>query len=276
MDAEKEESDSFLPSVSPVASAGYSARDLAKSLLTMMCFNIAQLAFFNAVVFNCPRIVFVGQYLNLPEYLSSIQHSIHYWSQGKCKATFVNRAPFLGAMGACLRQRTRKESAVRYSAADHQDVTHSAMPPPHRLRLFLMGRSEKKRERQVHAWRQHHQHQQTHSESHSASGAGEGEGGSTAFEMKFQESPHGNGGCGGAGERESSRPPFSTVDSTVQSHTPSPSPSPSPSGRPPSVPPSPCPPSDQPPCARSGPEPKVLTESPRQKSKQSGAAGEEG
>lgn len=94
--------------------------DVARSILTMMSFNVAQQAYLNSVIYNCSRydslfisvyvessfyiceceifilvdclcyrIVLVGYYLEMPGYLSSIQHCIDFWSGGKCTINFV-------------------------------------------------------------------------------------------------------------------------------------------------------------------------------------------
>eukprot|EP01055_Gregarina_sp_Pseudo9_P004180 Gregarina_sp_Pseudo_9__4179@NODE_432_length_2842_cov_5_065287_g408_i0_p2_GENE_NODE_432_length_2842_cov_5_065287_g408_i0NODE_432_length_2842_cov_5_065287_g408_i0_p2_ORF_typecomplete_len368_score1_56Fumble/PF03630_14/2_3e58_NODE_432_length_2842_cov_5_065287_g408_i011972300 len=85
-----------------------SEADVAKSLLSMMSFNVAQLAYFNAVLHNCRRIVFIGYYLELPDYLAAIQHCVDFWSKQQCQVHFVRVAPFLGSFGATLEKRYRQ------------------------------------------------------------------------------------------------------------------------------------------------------------------------
>eukprot|EP00914_Ancora_sagittata_P022001 GHVO01043788.1.p1 GENE.GHVO01043788.1~~GHVO01043788.1.p1 ORF type:complete len:497 (+),score=48.11 GHVO01043788.1:81-1571(+) len=86
--------------------------DVARSLLTMMSFNISQLAYFQSVIHNCQRIAFVGYYLEMPGHLASIQHCIDFWSHGECRTSFFRLAPGLAAFGAALRTRRRKTSSV--------------------------------------------------------------------------------------------------------------------------------------------------------------------
>eukprot|EP01057_Protomagalhaensia_wolfi_P000112 Protomagalhaensia_wolfi_Nauph_80__111@NODE_1061_length_1764_cov_3_422029_g805_i0_p1_GENE_NODE_1061_length_1764_cov_3_422029_g805_i0NODE_1061_length_1764_cov_3_422029_g805_i0_p1_ORF_typecomplete_len476_score42_03Fumble/PF03630_14/1_6e65_NODE_1061_length_1764_cov_3_422029_g805_i0981525 len=89
-----------------------SEADVAKSLLSMMSFNVAQLAYFNAVLHNCKRLVFIGYYLEFPGYLAAIQHCVDFWSQKQCRVHFIRVAPFLGCFGATLERRYRSNSEV--------------------------------------------------------------------------------------------------------------------------------------------------------------------
>eukprot|EP01053_Blabericola_migrator_P004351 Blabericola_migrator_1__4350@NODE_233_length_11060_cov_144_333303_g198_i0_p2_GENE_NODE_233_length_11060_cov_144_333303_g198_i0NODE_233_length_11060_cov_144_333303_g198_i0_p2_ORF_typecomplete_len520_score103_44Fumble/PF03630_14/3_2e65_NODE_233_length_11060_cov_144_333303_g198_i012442803 len=89
-----------------------SEADVAKSLLSMMSFNVAQLAYFNAQLHNIKRIVFIGYYLETPGYLAAIQHCVDFWSHGQCQVHFVRVAPFLGCFGATLEKRYCQESVI--------------------------------------------------------------------------------------------------------------------------------------------------------------------
>lgn len=53
-------------------------------------------------LFRVCRIIFVGYYLDSPQYLASMQHCVDFWSDRKCRTQFVRLAPFLGALGAIL------------------------------------------------------------------------------------------------------------------------------------------------------------------------------
>jgi hypothetical protein len=69
------------------------------------------------------RILLVGYYLDMPGYLSSVQHCVNFWSSGACQINFSRLvylslknitsyhdfprlAPSLGAIGASLCQQT--------------------------------------------------------------------------------------------------------------------------------------------------------------------------
>ncbi|XP_053991697.1 uncharacterized protein LOC128883403 isoform X2 [Hylaeus volcanicus] len=82
--------------------------DIARSICTMTTYNVAQLAYFNSVVYGCSRILLVGYYLDMPGYLSSVQHCVDFWSSGACQINFSRLAPSLGAIGASLCQQTNK------------------------------------------------------------------------------------------------------------------------------------------------------------------------
>ncbi|KAH0485393.1 MAG: uncharacterized protein KVP18_000189 [Porospora cf. gigantea A] len=77
--------------------------DYARSVLTLMSYNTAQIAHFNCQLLGLKRVLFVGNYLELPGYLASLQHCLDFWGQGDCTTVFCRLAPFLGAMGAVVR-----------------------------------------------------------------------------------------------------------------------------------------------------------------------------
>jgi len=77
--------------------------DISRSLLTMFAFNITQLAYFNALIHGCSKLVFTGYYLEHPEFLAAIQHSLSFWSNGMCFAYFFRHAKYLGCIGALKR-----------------------------------------------------------------------------------------------------------------------------------------------------------------------------
>lgn len=86
--------------------------DIARSLLTLMTYNITQQAYLNAILLKVPRIVFSGFYLEMPGYLSALQACVHFWdSTGgiggqsldePIDTVFIRMAPFLAAAGAAL------------------------------------------------------------------------------------------------------------------------------------------------------------------------------
>ncbi|EZG82236.1 pantothenate kinase [Gregarina niphandrodes] len=84
--------------------------DVYKSLLSMTSFNVAQLAYLNARIHNCKRIVMIGYYVDMPETLAAVQHCIQFWSQGEIQIYFVRVAPYLGAIGAALSEARRHVS----------------------------------------------------------------------------------------------------------------------------------------------------------------------
>lgn len=103
-----------------------SEADVAKSLLSMMSFNVAQLAYFNAVLHKCRRIVFIGYYLELPDYLAAIQHCVDFWSQRQCQVHFIRVAPFLGSFGATLEKRYRQSTTNEDECVSaHETRAHS-------------------------------------------------------------------------------------------------------------------------------------------------------
>jgi len=88
--------------------------DISRALLTMVAFNVTQLAYFNSVIYQCDRLVFVGYYFKDFEFLAALQHSLSYWSDNTKEAIFFKQAHWLGAIGAmvkgCRGQRTKEWS----------------------------------------------------------------------------------------------------------------------------------------------------------------------
>ncbi|EPS71982.1 pantothenate kinase family protein-like protein, partial [Genlisea aurea] len=81
----------------------YRSEDIALSLLRMISYNIAQLAFMNAVLYGVKRIFFGGSFIHSNEYaMVKISEGIHDWSGGEAKATFLSHEGVLGALGAFL------------------------------------------------------------------------------------------------------------------------------------------------------------------------------
>lgn len=75
--------------------------DMAKSLLYMICNNIAQIAYLNAMRYNLKRIYFAGYFIrDHPVTMSAISYAVNYWSQGQIQALFLKHEGYLGAVGS--------------------------------------------------------------------------------------------------------------------------------------------------------------------------------
>jgi len=85
--------------------------DLAKSLLFMICNNIGQIAFLNALRFNLKRIFFAGYFIrNHDITMHYISYAINFWSKGEMSAMFLRHEGYLGAIGSFL-SATNKQNA---------------------------------------------------------------------------------------------------------------------------------------------------------------------
>ncbi|EFC40595.1 predicted protein [Naegleria gruberi] len=77
--------------------------DLAKSLLFMICNNIGQIAYLNALRFGLKRIFFAGYFIrNHDVTMHYISYAINFWSRGEISATFLRHEGYLGAIGSFL------------------------------------------------------------------------------------------------------------------------------------------------------------------------------
>lgn len=75
--------------------------DMAKSLLYMICNNIGQIAYLNALRFNLKRIFFAGYFIRDHAItMTSISYAIKFWSQGQISAMFLKHEGYLGAIGS--------------------------------------------------------------------------------------------------------------------------------------------------------------------------------
>lgn len=75
--------------------------DVAKSLLFMICNNIGQIAYLNAIKFGLKRIYFAGYFIrDHPITMYSISYAIDYWSRGQMQALFLKHEGYLGAIGS--------------------------------------------------------------------------------------------------------------------------------------------------------------------------------
>ncbi len=86
--------------------------DIISSLLKMICNNIAQIAYHNAMRAGTERIYFGGFFIHnhLPT-MRGISAGIHYWSQGAVKAHFLLHEGYLGSLGAFLKDELQKTPA---------------------------------------------------------------------------------------------------------------------------------------------------------------------
>eukprot|EP01112_Ceratiomyxa_fruticulosa_P018954 TRINITY_DN6134_c0_g2_i6.p1 TRINITY_DN6134_c0_g2~~TRINITY_DN6134_c0_g2_i6.p1 ORF type:complete len:566 (+),score=114.93 TRINITY_DN6134_c0_g2_i6:1370-3067(+) len=83
-----------------------SKADIVNSLLKMMCNNIAQIAYLDAMRFNLHRIYFGGFFIrDNPVSMQKISYAVNFWSKGKMKAMFLRHEGYLGALGAFLREK---------------------------------------------------------------------------------------------------------------------------------------------------------------------------
>jgi pantothenate kinase len=81
----------------------FTKADIAKSLLFMICNNIGQIAYLNAVRYNLKRIYFAGYFIrDHPTTMRSLSYAINFWSKGEVKAMFLKHEGYLGSLGAFL------------------------------------------------------------------------------------------------------------------------------------------------------------------------------
>ncbi|MNE98918.1 Fumble [compost metagenome] len=67
----------------------------------MICNNIGQIAFLNAMKFGLTRIYFAGYFIrDHPVTMHSISYAIDYWSKGGMQALFLKHEGYLGAIGS--------------------------------------------------------------------------------------------------------------------------------------------------------------------------------
>ena len=84
------------------------AADLAKSLLFMICNNIGQIAYLNALRFGLKRIFFAGYFIRGHDItMHYISYAIHFWSKGTISAMFLRHEGYLGAIGSFLSSKSK-------------------------------------------------------------------------------------------------------------------------------------------------------------------------
>lgn len=78
--------------------------DIARSLLIMISNNIGQVAYLNAVRYNCKRIYFAGTFLRHSNTVAMrrLAYAITFWSKGQTEALFLRHEGYFGALGAFL------------------------------------------------------------------------------------------------------------------------------------------------------------------------------
>jgi type II pantothenate kinase len=81
----------------------FHAEDVALSALRMVSYNVAQLAYLNAVIENVPRIYFGGSFVREhPFTVSAISYAVEFWSKKNMQALFLVHDGYLGALGSYL------------------------------------------------------------------------------------------------------------------------------------------------------------------------------
>lgn len=81
----------------------YKREDIALSLLRMISYNIAQIAYLNALRYGLKRIFFGGFFIRGHAYtMDTISFAVGFWSKGEAQAMFLRHEGFLGALGAFL------------------------------------------------------------------------------------------------------------------------------------------------------------------------------
>lgn len=99
-----------------------SKEDICNSLLKMMCNNIGQIAYLDAVRHGLTRIYFGGFFiLDHPDTMHRISYAVDFWSKGKIQAMFLLHEGYLGALGAFLHQ--SPNSSKKAAAAAKSPVT---------------------------------------------------------------------------------------------------------------------------------------------------------
>mmetsp|Transcript_31350 Transcript_31350/g.22713 ORF Transcript_31350/g.22713 Transcript_31350/m.22713 type:complete len:162 (+) Transcript_31350:569-1054(+) len=79
--------------------------DVMNSLITMISFNIGQLAYYSAVMHNIKNIYFIGSYVrNNPLAMEQIMFAVDFMSGGtkSINPHFINFDGYLGAIGAFM------------------------------------------------------------------------------------------------------------------------------------------------------------------------------
>eukprot|EP00026_Physarum_polycephalum_P005357 Phypoly_transcript_05389.p1 GENE.Phypoly_transcript_05389~~Phypoly_transcript_05389.p1 ORF type:complete len:413 (+),score=47.21 Phypoly_transcript_05389:339-1577(+) len=80
-----------------------SKADICMSLLKMMCNNIGQIAYLDAIRHNLTRIYFGGFFIrDHPDTMHRISYAVDFWSKSKVQAMFLLHEGYLGALGAFL------------------------------------------------------------------------------------------------------------------------------------------------------------------------------
>eukprot|EP00357_Protocruzia_adherens_P027571 CAMPEP_0114974066 /NCGR_PEP_ID=MMETSP0216-20121206/1315_1 /TAXON_ID=223996 /ORGANISM="Protocruzia adherens, Strain Boccale" /LENGTH=365 /DNA_ID=CAMNT_0002334651 /DNA_START=37 /DNA_END=1134 /DNA_ORIENTATION=+ len=79
---------------------GYKKADIAKSLINMIAYNIAQIAYLHAKLDNLNRIYFIGNFIKDYHYtMDRIDFGLNFWSKGEIQARFIGYDGYFGALG---------------------------------------------------------------------------------------------------------------------------------------------------------------------------------
>jgi type II pantothenate kinase len=90
----------------------FTKADMAKSLLFMICNNIGQIAYLNAVRFGLKRIYFAGYFIrDHPTTMRSLSYAVNFWSKGEAQALFLKHEGYLGSLGAFLEPEIQEVTA---------------------------------------------------------------------------------------------------------------------------------------------------------------------
>jgi pantothenate kinase len=77
--------------------------DICRALVVMVAQNVTQIAYLNAIIHGCTRIVFTGNFLRHNEIAMRIlSNSLRIWSKGQIHALFMEHEGYFGAVGAFL------------------------------------------------------------------------------------------------------------------------------------------------------------------------------
>eukprot|EP00216_Chloropicon_sp_CCMP2111_P003454 CAMPEP_0198238728 /NCGR_PEP_ID=MMETSP1446-20131203/4315_1 /TAXON_ID=1461542 ORGANISM="Unidentified sp, Strain CCMP2111" /NCGR_SAMPLE_ID=MMETSP1446 /ASSEMBLY_ACC=CAM_ASM_001112 /LENGTH=887 /DNA_ID=CAMNT_0043921195 /DNA_START=113 /DNA_END=2776 /DNA_ORIENTATION=+ len=102
--------------------ADYRPADIALALCRMISYNIAQIAYLNAMRYNLKRIFFAGFFIRgHPFTMDTLSYAIDFWSKGEMNALFLRHEGFLGALGAFLTYEEGIPSSINKSLAESID-----------------------------------------------------------------------------------------------------------------------------------------------------------
>ena len=113
----------------------FKPEDIALSLLRMVSYNLAQIAYLNARVHNLDTIYFGGNFIrDHPYTIADISFAVDFWSGGKMKAFFLRHDGYLGAIGAFI---GASSAAPRTVIEEPVKVTKKKEPAPENGRFDL-------------------------------------------------------------------------------------------------------------------------------------------
>ena len=79
-------------------------RDAYRALLIMISNNLGQLAYLNALRYNCKHVYFAGNFLRVENTIAmrTLSYAISFWSKGTMEGLFLRHEGYCGALGAFL------------------------------------------------------------------------------------------------------------------------------------------------------------------------------